>query len=409
MKPVQLLNIRVPGSILLVDESQDMDACQVDWIVRQQVEFGMHVYVVGDPAKAIYGFRGAKPQFLMNLQCNKDCMLTESWHFGPAISRMANLILFAKQNSAQTAFTTEGKPKNWLPYRTRSGVPGKVVRVMLKSLLPDWKTRKVILIARTSATLLREALKAMGFIFSKVVDGGDEDGDEDYKGQNGQASMAAADVHGKKGKQSHLISQEDHTSNKGQNGQVNNAAANVDEKKGNLSHFILQEDHTSYDEFKPATDDGEGPHQRPLEAVPDGFPKIHINERGESSGLRLWKKTLTVKLVAAIYDLSKKEGGVVRLDQNLFPDFSRRLVTWKSFCDEVKHNELSKYSNAINIVKTFGNKTMKAMEMFRVHVMKKHFSAEEADIILSTCHSAKGMEWDNVQVCNDFGNFCKFE
>ena len=37
MKRAQLLGLQVPGSILLVDESQDMYACQVDWISRQQV------------------------------------------------------------------------------------------------------------------------------------------------------------------------------------------------------------------------------------------------------------------------------------------------------------------------------------------------------------------------------------
>ena len=95
MKLAQLKKLRVPGSILLVDESQDMDACQVDWISKQQVEFGTHVYVVGDAAQAIYGFRGAKPQFLMGLRSNHDLMLTECWRFGPAVSKIANLVLYA--------------------------------------------------------------------------------------------------------------------------------------------------------------------------------------------------------------------------------------------------------------------------------------------------------------------------
>ena len=41
--------------------------------------------------------------------------------------------------------------------------------------------------------------------------------------------------------------------------------------------------------------------------------------------------------------------------------------------------------------------TFKALDLFKEHVMVKNTPAEEADVILTTCHSAKGLEWDNVQ------------
>jgi superfamily I DNA/RNA helicase len=66
MKRAQLgrLPITPPCDLLLVDECQDMDGCQIDWIRSQAELFGTHVYLVGDPAQAIYGFRGAKPKHL---------------------------------------------------------------------------------------------------------------------------------------------------------------------------------------------------------------------------------------------------------------------------------------------------------------------------------------------------------
>ena len=59
IKKAQLKGLRISSSVLLVDESQDMDQCQVDWI-DQQKQHGTHVYFVGDMAQCIYGFRGAK-------------------------------------------------------------------------------------------------------------------------------------------------------------------------------------------------------------------------------------------------------------------------------------------------------------------------------------------------------------
>lgn len=40
MKKAQLKNLRIPCSVLLVDECQDLDGCQVAFIANQR-EFGM--------------------------------------------------------------------------------------------------------------------------------------------------------------------------------------------------------------------------------------------------------------------------------------------------------------------------------------------------------------------------------
>lgn len=101
MKRVQLKALRIPGSLLLVDESQDMDGCQVDWISKQ-CNHGTHVYIVGDAAQTIYSFRGAKSKYMVNLQGAVNFELTKSWRFGPSIASMANVVLFSKHKSKQT-------------------------------------------------------------------------------------------------------------------------------------------------------------------------------------------------------------------------------------------------------------------------------------------------------------------
>lgn len=79
MKRTQLEQLPIQGFLILIDESQDMDACQIDWAARQQYEKGSIVYVVGDPAQAIYGFRGAKAQNLMDLPSTESPFLTGSF------------------------------------------------------------------------------------------------------------------------------------------------------------------------------------------------------------------------------------------------------------------------------------------------------------------------------------------
>ena len=213
MKQVQLLKLRIPCNLLLVDKAQDMDGCQMKWIGDQR-NFGMHIYIVGDLAQAIYGFRGTKSKYSMDLNSSRDCFLTESWRFGRRISQIANLVLFAKEHSDQTVFDYQGKPKYWNPYRTRAGSEQKEAFVTRTWIVDQWRTLPggLTLIAKANATLLIESLKAIG--------------------------------------------------------------------------FDVMRDESS-----------------PLLNSPLDCPKIHINGRGESSGLRMWKKTF--KTIRAIYDLYK--------------------------------------------------------------------------------------------------------
>lgn len=100
-------------------------------------------------------------------------------------------------------------------------------------------------------------------------------------------------------------------------------------------------------------------------------------------------------------DLYKSgEDGFV-LPREQFYEFQGNRLTWNGFCKEVENRELSRFQAAMSVVSTFQQNTMGAMELFKQEVMDMNFKADEADIILTTCHAAKGMEWDNVQVCED--------
>ena len=44
------------------------------------------------------------------------------------------------------------------------------------------------------------------------------------------------------------------------------------------------------------------------------------------------------------------------------------------------------------------------MEYFIAHVIDEHTKPEDADVIFSTVHVSKGLEWNNVQLLGDFGN-----
>uniref|UniRef100_A0A7S3QDK2 UvrD-like helicase ATP-binding domain-containing protein n=1 Tax=Chaetoceros debilis TaxID=122233 RepID=A0A7S3QDK2_9STRA len=353
MKRAQLLGLQVPGTCILVDESQDCDACQISWLAMQ-IEFGSQVYFVGDSAQTIYSFRGAKSSLLMKLNASRSCTLTKSWRFGPAIARMANFVLFAKEKSPQTI----GKiTPIWDPYRVEgNGNPDDMVTA--RPIAQNWNHQKVTIIARSNTTLLLEAVKLLGF--SRIVEQssqesgeGTEDSNYDTLKRENYCSLIYSEVR-----------YSDHHYDK------------------NLSH------HHS-----------------------DHFPKFHINGKGRNSGHGKWNSVLKeIELLYELYELSQPEESdgetgparAIRLDPKIFREFDGETVTWDMFQQRVRNLELNHYLATIGLIENFGRDTMRAMELFKSMVLDQKYKAEEADIILTTAHTAKGQEWDNVQVCDDF-------
>jgi superfamily I DNA/RNA helicase len=76
--------------IVYVDEFQDTTPCVLD-IIKNQMENGIKVVMVGDARQAIYGWRGA-----VNAMLSVDCPefpLTKSFRYGQAIADIATAVL----------------------------------------------------------------------------------------------------------------------------------------------------------------------------------------------------------------------------------------------------------------------------------------------------------------------------
>jgi hypothetical protein len=158
MKKAQLQNLRIPCTVLLVDECQDLDGCQVAWIEGQK-KFGTHIFLVGDSVQCIYGFRGAKSTHVMKLHDCIDISLTKSYRFGSRIAKIANVATYAKESSPQTIGRTVPL---WFSYRVE-GVFADEGVLFTKSLLLDRQQYKQItIIGSTNGCLMRVALDLLG-------------------------------------------------------------------------------------------------------------------------------------------------------------------------------------------------------------------------------------------------------
>mmetsp|Transcript_22296 Transcript_22296/g.47979 ORF Transcript_22296/g.47979 Transcript_22296/m.47979 type:complete len:307 (+) Transcript_22296:752-1672(+) len=69
---------------------------------------------------------------------------------------------------------------------------------------------------------------------------------------------------------------------------------------------------------------------------------------------------------------------------------------------EICHvRDITTYDVALSVIDTYKHNTPIALDAFESHALGKKCPREEADIILSTVHSAKGLEWDHVEICGD--------
>ena len=191
MKRAQLNQVRIPGSALLVDECQDLDACQVDFIASQ-LQYGTAIFFVGDAAQTIYSFRGAKSSNYMSLPNAIDLCLNKSWRFGPSVARIANVPLFAKEYSPQTNNYLLSPRKQWIPYRIEGSKSEEESSVTLDSLIGK---SKVTFIARTNFTLMFKAMEIMGFgCLAEEKDGNDSDVEESESTPNMTPSVKLKNV-----------------------------------------------------------------------------------------------------------------------------------------------------------------------------------------------------------------------
>lgn len=77
-----------PASVIFFDEAQDINPVMAKVIADQSIQ----VIYVGDGNQAIYAFRGAVDE-LQNVEAPHDLPLTKSWRFGPQVAGIGNRFL----------------------------------------------------------------------------------------------------------------------------------------------------------------------------------------------------------------------------------------------------------------------------------------------------------------------------
>ena len=297
VKRAQLAQARLPVTACLIDESQDLDAAQIDFLCNQAKLQGTHLYFVGDAVQTIYSFRGAKSINLTNLGTFSsqalsakhnviDLPLTHCWRFNPVIANVGNSILYVKEKSPQTI-----KKKTWHPYRLK-GCGSATGRVVTKAFGRD--NTPFTVIAFSNYQLLDYTL---GMLSSDKWIG----------------------------------------------------------------------------------------------------VKFTLNGNSETTGRRGWINSLKViEKFYHVYDSEKDE--MPPPDVPEYADMKNELMTWEELVDDVKVRQMGRLERTCVLIEKYGKNTMQVLDQFRREVLDKNFAASDADIILSTIHSAKGMEWEKVQV-----------
>jgi hypothetical protein len=134
--------------------------------------------------------------------------------------------------------------------------------------------------------------------------------------------------------------------------------------------------------------------------------KVAVNGRGSGSGLGKWRSVLDQ--VEHFADLFDKSGPTVDPWAQVtkaslpFKEFEGETeLTWNGVCAAIEAEEMTKFQVILRIVLQYQKGTRAVMQQFKEQVIEPEYTQAEADIVLSTVHSAKGMEWENVQLCED--------
>lgn len=129
------------------------------------------------------------------------------------------------------------------------------------------------------------------------------------------------------------------------------------------------------------------------------LPKIYvIREETRTPGSE-WKIIYSqLEELCALYASNEPR----QLSERHFPEFQEAKTTWGVFQNRVTEEDLSIYHVSVDVITRLQERTPQAMELFKEHVLDKNYGPGEADVIFSTVHCAKGMQWDNVEVADEF-------
>ena len=81
-------------------------------------------------------------------------------------------------------------------------------------------------------------------------------------------------------------------------------------------------------------------------------------------------------------------------------DFSlKRFSSWEKFADEAYLSQDHEYLAIINFIQDYQKDVPEVLKLIRELCA---YPEEEADIVMTTAHKAKGRQWSQVHVHNDF-------
>lgn len=113
--------------------------------------------------------------------------------------------------------------------------------------------------------------------------------------------------------------------------------------------------------------------------------KISLLGTGESSGRQKWMKNK--KNLINFYNIFMKQSTEIKckpwLDEN-------EPITWQRVCSDVETFDLGEYRTVIDLINEFKDNTLKEFSKFEKGVIDANHRTEEADVILTTIHAAKG-------------------
>ena len=126
----------------------------------------------------------------------------------------------------------------------------------------------------------------------------------------------------------------------------------------------------------------------------DVFAKWHVPPKMHLHGSCKTKFKKSFKLISKFFDVYIAKGGTPFPD---LPEWKRykekgNFVTWDRLVKDIIDRELNHYEMVRSIIECYGEGTIDMVERFEREVTEKDYSADEADIILSTIHGAKGLE-----------------
>jgi hypothetical protein len=120
--------------------------------------------------------------------------------------------------------------------------------------------------------------------------------------------------------------------------------------------------------------------------------KFALNGNGSSSGRAKWiKEKSTLQSLFDIFTGKKQTF-------NKYPWVGVSNLSWDQILGDVKKFELNALMPFVALVNKYESDAMNVFAMFELNVLDRPIPCDRADVILSTIHAAKGMEWDRVMV-----------